>query len=467
MGNLIRRYYRDTTGIRKQASKWYGDFFDGNGIRQKVPLAANKEAAKVMLADLERKADRQKTGLTDRFEEWRKIPLANHLTDWKRILTNADKETPHTRLITSRACEILGRAQVIFLSDISASLIMDAINAIVQEKNHSAQTKAHLVQAVKQFGRWLVRDQRWASNSLAFLAVSRSSIREDQRHARRAFSEEELCWLFQTTRLGPKRLHWSGIDRSFLWRIAAFTGLRRAELATLTPKSFQDGTVHLGAKHTKNSRDALLPMPPALWDDLVPWLAKKQKNALLFGERFARDLTHFSKCLKRDMKTARTEWLASGGNPEGETLLWEDGKGRFADGHALRATYITMLAKSGASVKEFQVLARHADAKTTLSHYLKITSQDLSNVVSRLPEISLAIPKMVGFTDPVTAPLLPQKSDIQRQRLSVIDHSGVKGAHKKTTRNPVVPAFSSGKQAVHPVGFEPTTPGLGNRCSIP
>ncbi len=25
---------------------------------------------------------------------------------------------------------------------------------------------------------------------------------------------------------------------------------------------------------------------------------------------------------------------------------------------------------------------------------------------------------------------------------------------------------SSGKQAMHPVGFEPTTPGLGNRCKI-
>ena len=46
-----------------------------------------------------------------------------------------------------------------------------------------------------------------------------------------------------------------------------------------------------------------------------------------------------------------------------------DGTSRLVDFHALRHTYITMLAKSGAPLKVVQEMARHSDPKLTLGCY--------------------------------------------------------------------------------------------------
>lgn len=55
------------------------------------------------------------------------------------------------------------------------------------------------------------------------------------------------------------------------------------------------------------------------------------------------------------------------------------------DFHALRNTYITMLVKSGASVKESQDLARHSDTKLTLAVYTRLGIHDLSGALDRMP----------------------------------------------------------------------------------
>jgi hypothetical protein len=62
-----------------------------------------------------------------------------------------------------------------------------------------------------------------------------------------------------------------------------------------------------------------------------------------------------------------------------------DGTGRVVDFHALRATYITLLVKSGASVKVVQELARHSDPKLTLNIYTKLGVHDLSGGLRGLP----------------------------------------------------------------------------------
>ncbi len=50
-------------------------------------------------------------------------------------------------------------------------------------------------------------------------------------------------------------------------------------------------------------------------------------------------------------------------------LACTDSEGRVVDFHALRATYITMLVKGGATVKQAQDLARHSDPKLTMNVY--------------------------------------------------------------------------------------------------
>jgi integrase len=265
---------------------------------------------------------------------------------------------------------------------------MDALSQLANEEGLSAQTKAHTLQAVRQFGRWLVKDQWWASNLFGFLTVPAASIRADQRHERRAFSIDELTQLIKSTKIGEMRRNLTGPERAMLYAVAVGTGLRVGELAALTPDCFQDGWVTLEPSETKNSLEATLPLPESLWRTLEPWLETRPAKKRLWVDGLYRDRAIFSKCLKFDMAVARAEWIANGGNPQSEFLLWCDSKGRYADGHAFRTTFVSLLAQSGISPKELQRLDRHSDPKTTLRHYAKLSDTDLERAVKCLPDLT-------------------------------------------------------------------------------
>src|SRR5262245_49743901 len=73
MATLIRRHYTATdprTGrkVRRASKKWYAQYVDAAGVRQRVPLSANKTAAQQMLNELVRKAELAKVGILDPFE---------------------------------------------------------------------------------------------------------------------------------------------------------------------------------------------------------------------------------------------------------------------------------------------------------------------------------------------------------------------------------------------------------------
>ena len=55
--------------------------------------------------------------------------------------------------------------------------------------------------------------------------------------------------------------------------------------------------------------------------------------------------------------------------------------GQLVDFHALRGTFITMLVKGGATVKEAQQLARHGDPKLTMNVYTKLGVNDVAGAL--------------------------------------------------------------------------------------
>src|SRR5262249_41579087 len=103
----------------------------------------------------------------------------------------------------------------------------------------------------------------------------------------------------------------------------------------------------------------------------------------------------------------------------------EEGK---ADFHSLRAYYTSSLIHAGASVAEFQRLARHAKAETTLKHYAKVTPHNLRGAVEMLPSLNapapppLAATGTVGITHKQTlAPHLIQLEDGSRRNGALSD----------------------------------------------
>ena len=65
----------------------------------------------------------------------------------------------------------------------------------------------------------------------------------------------------------------------------------------------------------------------------------------------------------------------------------------IVDFHALRATYISHLVSSGASVKTCQVLARHSSPSLTIGIYAKASLHDIKGAVDSLPDLTPTSPK--------------------------------------------------------------------------
>ena len=119
--------------------------------------------------------------------------------------------------------------------------------------------------------------------------------------------------------------------------------------------------------------------------------------------------------LRRDLDEARSIWLAEvekiADEHERRTaskfLKPENANGEVADFHALRHTFITLLASSGVHPKVAQVLARHSTITLTMDRYSHAQRADLNSAVENLP--SLARPEGL-MVDAATDTLSPVDS---------------------------------------------------------
>jgi hypothetical protein len=71
----------------------------------------------------------------------------------------------------------------------------------------------------------------------------------------------------------------------------------------------------------------------------------------------------------------------------------------YADFHALRHPFISMLERNGVSIKQAQVLARHPDPKLTIGRYSHATLTELGNALGRLPALTEAAGSKPGLLD--------------------------------------------------------------------
>jgi integrase len=250
--------------------------------------------------------------------------------------------------------------------------------------------------ASKAFSRWLQRDARSVDHPLA--TIGKLNEKVDRRLIRRPLSEVELRRLLDSTQTAPIWRGMTGIDRCMLYTIAALTGLRRGELASLTPESFRlDGDVPMVVvepAYTKNGELAEQPISPTLADTLRTWLATKASGRPVFDPLPEKT----GLMLKTDLRRCGIAPM--------------DGSGRVVDMHSLRHGFITMLAKAGVPVKVLQTLARHSDPKLTLNVYSHLTVFDTAGALGALPDLTGkntgSEPLAMTGTDPAVTPISDQ-----------------------------------------------------------
>ncbi len=427
----------DGQRYRAKASKWYGKVKDANGKWVPVKLdTADKQAAQAKLNKLAAVAERKRLGLFDPQEEHVRRPLADHLADYVAALTAKGDTADHVTLTRQRLTAVLAGCGFVFLADADAAKVSEWLNALrrgstpavvpdgeaftpgqvaellgvsgtavanlIRRLNLPASgngkarryprptvevlvanrakgagpgTVNHYVRAVRGFFRWLVKAKRVGSNPMDALAFDRGTA-VDVRRARRELTARELRRLFDAARTSNRVFR--GLDgqaRYTLYLAAAGIGFRANALTNLTPAEFDfaAGTVTLPARFNKSRRVKVQPIPADVAAELRAYLNGKPVGEPVWGGTWAKG-KKAAEMLRGDLQAAGIPYVVKG--PDGP---------EYADFHALRHSYLTMLGKT-ADLRTVQELAGHSRPEIT-ARYVHKRHDDLADAVGKLPSL--------------------------------------------------------------------------------
>ena len=458
MASLYKRSFTSTdsvTGktIRRKTSSWYGKYRDAEGIARRVPLSRNKTAAGQMLNELVRLAELGKVGLVDPSEAHRKLPLKTHVADFRKHLESKGNTADHVALIVARVQAAFTGCGFRLLSDLDADKVSHWLKSRRDEddarKRFGIATSNHHLVAVKSFGNWLVRSQRLGRNPFAHL--SRLNAKIDVRIERRAMATDELSRLVDAAAKSAKTFRGlTGPDRAALYLLATMTGLRANELATLRRSAFdfkaEPPTVTVDAENGKARHGAELPLHPFVVNRLSTWLESRPKRSTTTAKAAADELLwpgtwseKAANMFRRDLAEARAAWLKEVNGiadelkrrTESDFLKAKSVNGEKADFHALRHSFITLLASSGVHPKVAQQLARHSTITLTMDRYSHCHLSDMNAAVGTLPSLAPQNPLLSPVdarlatvsTGPSTGPRLAPAVDSSCDPLMTADET--------------------------------------------
>jgi integrase len=368
---------------RSRAGKWYAAFYDpAAGKWKRKSGYTDKAATEALARRLESEAARRHEGLIPRGDRHARTPLAELLAEWRQHLLDKGDTAQHAR-DQHRQCvaaaEACGWGRMADLDATAAQRWLarrrEADAATRGERKRprfSAATSNNYLRALKGFSRWLVRHRGLAADPMAGLSLL--NVKADRRHVRRVLRPDQFDLFLTATHDGPRYQNsLTGLQRYGLYLTAAYTGLRSGELAGLTPHHLDldapQPRIYLPAREDKARRGAEQPVHDALVPVLRGLAAGLDPHAPLWPGRWAKGET---------VRMLRADLVRAG-------IPYRDDRGRVFDFHALRATFITNLARAGVHPTLAQKLARHSDPKLTSAVYSLLDDIDLADGVNALP----------------------------------------------------------------------------------
>ena len=393
---------------RKKGGTFYITYHVRPRQRRTVKGCKDKAATEALARKLEADVMLRREGVIDvraeKLAQWESLPLKDHLADFENAMRARGVTTKHLAAtlgcirMVSDAC---GFQRPLDLDPARVS----AYVAGVRRKGTGARTINARLTAFKAFTRWLFRTERMRTDPM--MQVSKLNARTDRRRERRALADDEVVRLLQAAERGHVFRKLTGPDRALLYRLAVETGLRKGELASLTPESFglrdpEAAVVTVAAAYSKHRRDDVVPMRADLAQVMAAYVADKAADGRLF-----RLPDKPADMLKADLRQARAWWIREVRDPAERRrrralsfLASRDASGRVVDFHALRHTFITRLARSGVTPAVAKSLARHSTIVLTMDHYTHTLIEDERAALDRLPTLrpSAPAPALVSAT---------------------------------------------------------------------
>ena len=359
-----------------KGSCYYVGWTDVNGKRKMRKAFRDKGLSEQLAAKLENEVMLRKRGLIDpeidRLDQSGRSPIEQHLAAYKKALSNRGTTAKHVMMTVNRLKFILVGCKIEKLKDINRDTVSDFLHGLRtrETKPIGPRTFNHYIQTLDGFCRWLVTTSRMSRNPV--VGIERLNAEVEVRHRRRSLSPDEMARLISAAEKSGKRIQgFSGELRARLYLFSYLTGLRRKELASLKPSSFdliaQPSTVTVDAACWKHRKRDVLPLHPELVAILADWLPTLYADVQLFP-KLERKKTWFM--VKKDLERVG--------------IPYETAEG-FADFHAAgRHSHITGLLRSGATLTQARELARHGDIRMTMK-YTHIGIDDQATALAGLP----------------------------------------------------------------------------------
>lgn len=444
MASLIRRYYtaiNPKTGekVKKQAKKWYGQYFDAKGNRRRVVLSVNKTAAQQMLNEIVRKVELQKAGIHDPFAGQTVKPIAEHVEDFRKNMAAKDNTDKHVKRTVQMVERIIQGCGFKMLTDIDAHSVEVFLAELREGSSISSipprdwfqrselseilgigprsipplilrHRLEHLTQgngkarrysrecleqllaitsrgigprasncnltAFNSFCNWLVRNRRIPDNPLAH--VKPLNERKDRRHDRQTLSRYQLKDVLAAALRSERTFRGlTGVDRHHVYLTAIYSGLRASEIASLKPSSFSlDGSSPHVIMPAALTKNKNFAVQP------IPLQAAKVLTAYLLGRPKEKPVwpgkwpDRGSDMLRIELDSCSIPYVIDG--PNGPL---------YADFHSLRHSFVALIDASGVSPKMAMQLARHADPRLTMERYGKAGLEELSQAIEGMPSL--------------------------------------------------------------------------------
>ena len=476
----------DGKKVKVPSKRYYGKFKDSNGVWQRVCLFTDKASSVFELEKRARQAQQVQSGMIEAdTSNGLETPLDEHLEAYAKEVKERSQKSASTWCDEKRIKikKILHQAGVFMPKDVTKDKIKDALGKLAKKNEWSKRTWNQYLIAIKGFFSWMVLENRLPFNPV--LALKAQAVKDaDCRRLRRTFTQAEAGALVQYLYaskdqrkvVNPPKI------RALLYALAFQTGLRAKELMSLTPSNFdlENAELAIHGRETKNGVSEIIPLPPGLVAMAGTILAEKKNPTNLFKGVYFRGQA--GKRLKLDMEHARLHYIESAptqaertAREQSDFLQWENARGEYLDFHSFRSSFITKLVEGGATIKQVQLLARHKDAETTLKHYIKIKDRsELAGVVLDMPALMRITTKTEDGKGHQKGTQNIQGHQKGTQNLDTLGYlESSQEIEIKNSKNPqsvsssIVKGVLSRKREVRPVGIEPTTLDLGNRCSIP
>lgn len=388
----------------------------------------DKDAAQAKLAELIRQEELLKGGILTtaemRASRASGEDIFAHLATYLVHLKSKGNSQRHIDDTERLATRVINECSFQRLRDIDADEVEEWLVAREEEGKAGARTRNSYLQALNGFCGWCVKSKRLAVNPVA--SVHRANERTDKRKKRRALSVEEMQRLLSVARVRPlaeygratirrpsdeqpedgcsratwtkapltldtleeatqrakeslkaavvARLEREGRERSLVYHMALFTGLRRGELASLTLGSLdlERGYVVIEAQDEKARRGATIPLNANLLAELKRWIASEGLTCA--SDKLFNVPVKIFKRLNCD--------LAVAGIPK------IDERERSLDFHALRHSFGTMLSTSGVTPRVAQAAMRHSSIELTMQLYTDPRLLDVAGAMEMLPSLS-------------------------------------------------------------------------------